>query len=79
MTVSTESSDPYSSQGMLVSIRKQFCILTGSVESGVIDVIEEAYPDFKVNEGHEARVKSIFHDLREKCMSGPSTSGPRPL
>ncbi|THW39331.1 hypothetical protein D6C90_01719 [Aureobasidium pullulans] len=33
---------------------------------GVIDVIEEAYPDFKVNEGHEARVKSIFHDLREK-------------
>ncbi|THW79108.1 hypothetical protein D6D19_01463 [Aureobasidium pullulans] len=74
MTVSTESSDPYNSQGMLVSIRKQFCILTGSVKLGVIDVIEEAYPDFKVNEGHEARVKSIFHDLREKASSGETVS-----
>ncbi|KAL2033302.1 hypothetical protein VTO58DRAFT_104016 [Aureobasidium pullulans] len=52
MTVSTESSDVCDSQGMLVS--------------RVLDVIEEACPDFKVNKGHEVRVKSNLHDLREK-------------
>ncbi|TIA14576.1 hypothetical protein D6C80_05620 [Aureobasidium pullulans] len=37
-----------------------------TLRKGVLDVIEQAYPDFKVTKGHEARVKSIFHDLREK-------------
>ena len=95
MTVSTESSDVCDSQGMLVSSRKRLCILTGSVgqggglwrkdapfdtlREGVLDVIEEACPDFKVNKVHEVRVKSNLHDLREKGMSGPPTFGPRPL
>ena len=78
-----------------MSSRKRLCILTGSVgqggglwrkdapfdtlREGVLDVIEEACPDFKVNKGHEVRVKSNLHDLREKGMSGPPTFGPRPL
>ncbi|THX55410.1 hypothetical protein D6D06_04901 [Aureobasidium pullulans] len=46
---------------------QDFSLLTnGKRQMFAPKLAPEACPDFKVNKGHEVRVKSNFHDLREK-------------